>query len=75
VYLLAQAFLGINVSPLHSPAVRLDRPLLPNGVDHVDINGLTVGDCTLDLRVKPGSDGPTVDITRQTGTIEVAVNR
>ncbi len=73
VFLFAQALLGITVSPLESPPIRLERPLLPPGVEYLNINRLGIGDGTVDLRIRPGTGGPKVDIVRQTGQIEVAV--
>jgi glycogen debranching enzyme len=75
VFLLAQAFLGITVSPFDSPAVRFNHPLLPRAIEYVEIKGLAVADSTVDLRLRSGSNGFTVDIERQTGQLEVAVDR
>ena len=74
VFLFAQALLGISISPLESPEIRLDRPLLPAGVEFISIRGLSVAGSSVDLRIRPGIEGPRVDITRQSGRIEVAVN-
>ena len=74
VFLLAQAFLGITVSPFESPAIRIDHPLLPTAIEYVDIKGLTIEDCIIDFRLRPSSSGLAVDIERQTGRLEVAVD-
>jgi glycogen debranching enzyme len=73
VFLLAQAFLGITVSPLESPAICLDHPLLPPGVEYININNLSVGGSTVDLKLRPGARGPELEVVRQTGQVEVAV--
>ena len=73
VFLFAQACLGITISPFDSPAVRLDRPLLPDAVEYIDIKNLSIGDSIVDLRLRPGSVGARVGIERQGGRVEVAV--
>ena len=74
VFLVAQACLGITVSPLQSPAVQLERPLLPAAVEYVDVKHLVVGDCILDLRLRPGGEGVELEIQRRSGQAEVAVH-
>jgi glycogen debranching enzyme len=75
VYLLAQACLGITVSPLQSPAIWLEKPLLPKAVDYVDIRRLPVGDSSLDLRLRRSADGLELEVVRQTRKVEVFLNR
>ena len=75
VFLLAQAFLGITVSPLETPAVRINQPRLPQTFEYVDIRGLSVNGSTLDLRLRPGSRGPIAEVQHESGEIEVAVER
>ena len=74
VFLLAQACLGITVSPLQSPAVRFERPLLPPAIEYLDIKRLTLGDSVLDLRLRPTTDGVDIDIQYQSGRVEVALH-
>jgi glycogen debranching enzyme len=73
VFLLTQAILGISVSPLKSPAIRLDRPMLPKALEYVDIKGLSLDNSRVDLRLRPGIKGPTVDIEHHQGHVEVVV--
>ena len=75
VFLLVQALLGIEVSPLDSPAIRLQQPVLPRALEYVQIKGLTLDHASVDLRLRPGINGATVDIEGQSGDVKVAVDR
>ncbi len=75
VFLLAQACLGLRISPLESPAIRLERPALPEAIHYVEVKNLTVGDVNVDFSLRHASDGFRVDILRQTGPIQVAIER
>lgn len=47
-FMLLEACLGISIDAARGE-VRIDRPALPNGVDHLDINDLRVGTASISL--------------------------
>ena len=75
VYLLAQACLGITVSPLDSPAIRFEKPLLPKPLECIDIKQLPVGNGKIDLRLRQTGHGLELDLLRQTGGISAVMNQ
>jgi glycogen debranching enzyme len=70
VFLMLQASLGIDIDA-DSGTVRLDRPVLPNGIDHLTISRLQVGDSRLDLAFERFGDEVVVLPRDKTGPVEV----
>jgi glycogen debranching enzyme len=54
--------------------LRVERPLLPQRLEHVTLQGLRVGAAKVDLRFATGSEGKVgVEVLRKQGELEVAV--
>jgi glycogen debranching enzyme len=51
IFLLIQAWLGIEIDGWKGQ-IRLDRPILPETVNRLTVNGLTIGPNRVDLRVE-----------------------
>ncbi len=54
-FLMLQACLGLSVHA-DQRQVRLVRPCLPAGIDHLDIDGLALGDARVDIRFRRMGD-------------------
>jgi glycogen debranching enzyme len=66
VFMLLQACLGVQVDA-HRRIVRIDRPLLPIGMDRFVIDRLGVGDDTLSLLFERRSEKVAVSFTQPAG--------
>ncbi len=56
--------------------LRVVRPVLPNGVDRVDLRRLRVGEARVDLRfTREGDQGVAVAVVKQDGRLDVVVER
>jgi glycogen debranching enzyme len=51
------------------------RPMLPRGLDRLDVTGLHVGQAVVDLRFRRGKDGIDVEVAKLYGQLEVEVRR
>lgn len=69
VFLLAQAGLGVSVSPFDSPSIRVDRPVMPKAVEYLMVQNLTVGNSTFNLLLRPDGDSAKVDIEQISGPV------
>jgi glycogen debranching enzyme len=70
VYLLLRAILGITINAPEK-LIRFENPALPVNLDEVMIQGLQVGDATVDILVRRYPDGVAVDVPRRRGEVEV----
>ena len=72
VFLLLQACLGLDID---APAARvhLRQPVLPEGLGHLRIRNLTVGDARIDLVLKRHGDDVGVHLKGREGEVEVVV--
>jgi len=72
VFLLLQSCLGLNVSA-RTNQVRISNPMLPYFLDGVRIEGLRVGESTVDLQLQrhPGDVG--IEVVRRDGDVDVVV--
>ena len=73
--MLLQACLGLDIDA-PSRQVRLNRPALPDNVDHLTIRNLRVGDAAADLIIERADRHVAVHVDRCEGDLEiVAVKR
>jgi glycogen debranching enzyme len=70
VFLLLQSCLGLHISAGNS-RVTFHYPTLPETIERVCLNNLTVGDGSVDLVLTRDHDAVSVGITRRTGKIDV----
>jgi len=69
-FLVVQACLGISVRGAESRVV-FERPCLPEGIPHLTIRGLRVGDASVDLLFERQADTARVQVLDKQGEIEV----
>jgi glycogen debranching enzyme len=55
--------------------LRIVRPLLPRGLDRLDVKRLRVGQATVDLAFRRGKDGIDAEVTHLDGNLEVAIHK
>lgn len=55
--------------------LRIVRPLLPSGIDQLDVTRLRVGDASVDLEFRRGRTGVDVDVLRVDGKLDVQVEK
>jgi hypothetical protein len=55
--------------------LRINRPLLPEFLDRLDLRGLRVGEATADLHFQRGTEGIHVDVVRLDGRLDVQVEK
>lgn len=55
--------------------LRIVRPLLPRGLDRLDVTGLRVGRATVDLAFRRGPDGIDAEVTHLDGTLAVEIHK
>ncbi|MET0163914.1 MAG: amylo-alpha-1,6-glucosidase [Vicinamibacterales bacterium] len=72
VFLLLQACIGLSFAP-KEPRIRFSRPTLPAFCEWLKINDLRVPGATIDLHLRRSVGGVNVGVTRQKGSVEVAV--
>jgi glycogen debranching enzyme len=60
VFMLLEASLGLSIDGFNE-RIRVSQPRLPQGVDRLTLNGLTLGPRTVDLTLSRG-DGAAIDI-------------
>ena len=72
VFLLLQACLGLDVD---APKMKicLERPELPQGLDHIAIRNLQVGEASVDLTLHRHEKDVGVHLERREGDVEVVV--
>ena len=70
VLLLLQACLGMEVSGAETSVV-FWGPLLPASLPRLEIRGLRVAGCELDLEVVRSDDGASVNVLRREGDVRV----
>jgi glycogen debranching enzyme len=54
--------------------LRVARPILPEGVDRLDLTGLRVGKGRIDLRFRRGAERTEVEVLRRDSSLEVEVD-
>lgn len=69
-FLIVQACLGISVRGAENRVV-FERPCLPEGIPHLTIRGLRVGDASVDLLFERQADTARVQVLDKQGEIEV----
>jgi glycogen debranching enzyme len=69
-FLLIQACLGLTVQGVSNRVV-FERPSLPEGIPHLAIHGLRVGDASVDLLFERQVDTVRVQVLEKTGEVEV----
>jgi glycogen debranching enzyme len=55
--------------------LRIVRPLLPRGLDRLDVTALHVGRATVDLAFRRGPDGIDAEVTHLDGTLAVEIHK
>jgi glycogen debranching enzyme len=55
--------------------LRITRPLLPPGLDHLDVKRLRIGEASVDLEFRRGKFGVDVDVLRVSGALDVEVEK
>jgi len=74
VNLMLEASLGIEIR-FKEKAVQLNSPFLPDSLDLVRVENLSVGDAEIDFVVRNNMGEVTVELTRTNGNIAVTVER
>lgn len=74
VFLLLQATLGLQIDAWR-PRVSFSGALLPSGLEYVDIRGLNVNQAGIDVRVRRGRWGTSVEILSKSGDVDVVVRK
>jgi glycogen debranching enzyme len=74
VFALVQACLGLSFD--HAAAeIRLDRPMLPDFLDELELRGLRARDGVVDLLLRRYGDEVAVTINRRQGAVPIVVSR
>ncbi|MGH7181581.1 MAG: hypothetical protein ACREJN_06370 [Nitrospiraceae bacterium] len=55
--------------------LRIAHPILPKGLDRLDVNGLRVGQASVDLGFQRGRTGVDADVIRVDGELAVQVDK
>jgi len=69
-FLVVQACLGLSVQGTEG-RVLFERPCLPEGIPHLAIRGLRVGDASVDLLFERQADTARVQVLDKQGEVEV----
>ncbi len=69
-FLLIQACLGLNLRGSEKQVV-FERPCLPEGIPHLSIHGLRVGDASVDLMFERQGDTARVQVLEKQGDVDV----
>jgi glycogen debranching enzyme len=72
VFALVQASLGLQFDPA-ALEIRLERPKLPNILDHLHVRGLQVGDAEADVLLHRSGDEIAATVTRRHGSVRVVI--
>ena len=70
VYMLLEACLGIRMDAARG-RIRLERPVLPDFLDRLNVRDLRLGDGAVDLVFRRHGGDVTVEIPKRSGTIEI----
>jgi glycogen debranching enzyme len=70
VYLLLRACLGMDIRAVEK-SICFSKPMLPENLDEVRVEGLRVGNATVDLLLKRHSRGTAVEVLKKDGEIEI----
>jgi glycogen debranching enzyme len=70
VYLLLRACMGMNIRAAERK-IAFVNPMLPNNLEELRINGLRVGDASVDLLLKRHSRGIAVEVLHKKGEMEI----
>ena len=74
VFLLFQAALGVSVDAPQRQ-IRFSRPALPPSVEQITLQGLAVGDASLDVRIeRAGGDSVDLRVLRRSGDADVVLS-
>ena len=69
-FLMIQACLGLNLQGSRKRVV-FERPCLPEGIPHLSIHGLRVGDASVDLMFERQADTVRVQVLEKQGEVDV----
>lgn len=72
-FLLIQACLGVRLEGAEKRVV-FDRPCLPEGIPHLSIHGLKIGDASVDLMFERQADTVRVQVLEKQGEIDVVAS-
>lgn len=72
VFMLLQACIGISIDG-PGKRIMLEKPLLPEGLNHLWIRGLKTRDCSLDLHIESKTSNVKVEVPRKQGECDVVV--
>ena len=72
-FLLIQACLGLTLRGRDKRVV-FERPCLPEGIPHLSIHGLRVGDASVDLMFERQGDTARVQVLEKQGEVDVVAN-
>jgi glycogen debranching enzyme len=74
VFLLLRAALGLEIDGWRH-RVTFSGAVLPRWLDYIDIHGLRVDDASIDVRIRRGGWGTSVEILDKSGDVEVVVRK
>jgi len=72
-FLLIQACLGLTLQGAQK-RVAFERPCLPEGIPHLSIHGLRVGDASVDLLFERQTDSVRVQVLEKLGEVDVVAS-
>jgi glycogen debranching enzyme len=70
VFLMLQAALGVRIDAIEG-VVEIDDPVLPSGIDRLNVTNLQVGAATVDLTFQQSGNHTVVIPRRRDGTVSV----
>ncbi len=73
-YMLVAAALGLTIDA-KAKRVAFRRPLLPDFIEELTLRNLTIGSASVDLRISKGRVGLSIEAVRQSGDVEVVVQK
>jgi glycogen debranching enzyme len=72
VFLMLKSMLGLSIDPEQKHVV-LHQPVLPIGIDTLEVRGLSGAEWELDFAIRRARGNPMVEVLRKSGSIRVVV--
>jgi hypothetical protein len=69
-FAILEACLGLSFD-LSAKEIRLNRPILPDFIDDLEISGLTLGTAKVDLALRRNGQSVGVEVRRRDGDVSV----
>jgi glycogen debranching enzyme len=78
VFALVEAIIGLSMGSNSETGriwVQLKKPLLPLGVNSLDISGLMYGDEQVDLHLSQGSEDVAVNVKHRSSRVDIQISK